>query len=176
MFKVRFEDGTEELTRSRFDVGEVYEYILEDKPSKSDPTKTYKYVSKPKEAGAVLGQSSRVGGKDPVELLISTGQSYATDLYLSAPFSCGKLEDVVEGITPVMLEAFVSLSARREKGFVSPAMAYAIRIRNNEVMSTRFREAMKLNPTSPQDELTFIKKLFRKMLDLMVEQSRRHEG
>ena len=89
---------------------------------------------------------------------------------------CIRDRDVVEGITPVMLEAFVSLSARREKGFVSPAMAYAIRIRNNEVMSTRFREAMKLNPTSPQDELTFIKKLFRKMLDLMVEQSRRHEG
>ena len=107
--------------------------------------------------------------KDWISTIISTGTSYATDLYLMEPFREGKFGDIVKEVVAPMLGLITPVSTSREKEFISFAMSYAIRVYRDEYHGKRFREAKKFDGKDVAQELSLVKDLFHVIYKAMFD-------
>lgn len=175
MKKVTFEDGTSELTRSKFEVGREYEYIVETREGKTSG-KPYKYIVKPE--SDYKGSPQGAYKRDPLPKVISMGMSYCVDLYLSDPIVNLKgvdLKVIEEAIIPNMINNLRSLEVKSPEDYVTTAMSYVCnRVYRNETVMLKMRAAkgVKREDTNLATEMDIILLLYAKMLQLMVKREK----
>ena len=158
-FNVTFEDGTRGFTLSRFTEGEIMDYVAEERPQKKDPTKTYTYITRPKQ-----DRGGKKYEKDFMGLIIGTGQSYCIDLLLLPQFIDMRLRDIEDVIIPVMQMKLKEMLTDREKGFISYTMDAAIKMYSNETIRKRLIGSLKTEEVTPEMELDLIVSIFRQLL------------
>lgn len=160
-FNVTFEDGTRGFTLSRFTEGEIMDYVAEERPQKKDPTKTYTYITRPKQDDYRGGKKYE---KDFMGLIIGTGQAYCIDLLLLPQFIDMRLRDIEDVIIPVMQMKLKEMLTDREKGFISYTMDAAIKMYSNETIRKRLLDSLKAKEVTPEVELDLIVSIFRQLL------------
>jgi len=163
-FNIEFEDGTKGFTMSKFVLGQEMEYITEELPTKSDPTKTYTRIKRPQ-------QDKPKYTKDYLGTIISTGTSYCVELFLHPDFIFGdmKLNEIIDVIVPPMIAKHNEVVTPREKEFISYAMRYAINVYENKDQRERFQKAMKLDGKDKEKELNLIVTIFKNILKNMLD-------
>ena len=163
-FNIEFEDGTKGFTMSKFVLNEEMEYVTEELPTKSDPSKTYTRIKRPqKEIKGFV--------RDTLGTIISTGTSYCKELFLhpELPFQGMKLADIISVIVEPMVAKHTEVVTQREKEFVSFAMRYAIDIYLDPHQRERFRKAKKLDGKDKEKELQLIVAIFQSLLKDMLD-------
>ena len=153
------------MTKSKFEVGKEFDLIIEKRTGKTSG-KEYNYFLK--EKTQEFGTKGK-GFRDPIGTLLSTGMSYALDLYLIPPFNEAKIEDVYKGLINPMLKAHTAYLTDREKDFVSYAMSYAIRIYKDEHLRKKFQGHIKTDGTKVEDEIKIVVMLFHAIVKNMLD-------
>ena len=162
-FNIEFEDGTKGFTMSKFVLNEEMEYIVEELPTKKDPSKTYTRIKRP--------QADKPGGykKDTLGTIIGTGASYSVTLYAMPPFKEGKIGDIMDVVINAMAAKHNEVSTDREKGFVSYAMKYAIDVYQNDDHREKFQKAKKQDGKSIEEELNLVVAIYQQILKNMLD-------
>ena len=150
------------MTKSKFVVGQEFEFSLEVRTSKAG--NPYNYIKR-----VTQDNASQRYQKDYVSTIISTGTSYAIDLYMKEPFKAAKFVDIQAPIVTSMLNAITSASTPREKEFLSYAMSYALRVYEDDDHTKRFREVKKYDGKDYKQELELVIAIFQMIYKTMLD-------
>lgn len=158
------ENGTKKvysgMTKSKFKVGEISDFIVEEREGKSGGK--YTYIKRP-------DKQNQFQPRDKVGTILATAMSYALDIYMMEPFSAGKIDDVYHKLVTPMLAAYNSYQTEREKDFVSFAMSYAVRVYKDEGLRGKFQKAMKHDGKDVEKELNLIVMLFNQIMKSILD-------